>query len=560
MQKKWIDGIFRFSFLLVLSVEITSFSRDINRPSSTIRDVLPFDKNKILIAGDRACLGILSQDRIFDIYPKRLNAHGLNGICFVDSLNGWVVGAGGLVLHTSDGSKSWKIMPNIPPFNLHACAFKNKKQGFVAGSDGIILTTRDGGVHWEFCHKKRGLTIFAIQYLNDTTIYAVGESGYVVASHNDGRQWREVKLDSLTGLNNLYGIGRSGQACIIYGSNATWLWSNDAGESWFRKQNVPLRQIRKMCSAGDQIIAVGDSGMIITTADFGENWDTLSVAPDITLYGLSKDHDSGFFAAGSKGTIVQFNVTRAKGKGQGNRSSIVVLDVSKGAKGNSISDAFLKASETYFMGKPYVNDPLGEAFQDGVDDDPRFNLECADCVTLIEQSLALALSGGKEDFLGILDRIRYRGGAVSFFNRNHFFVADWIPHNSWIVEDVTTVIGGSYSERCSRTIGRTKFFASKGMTIPQIADIPNYETYFIPFKDADKILSRIQKPLIVVFIGNQDWLFARHTGILFKDPKSGEIMIRHASSLRMRVVDQDLREYLSGSKSIVGIKLLQIYE
>src|SRR4030095_15162729 len=43
------------------------------------------------------------------------------------------------------------------------------------------------------------------------------------------------------------------------------------------------------------------------------------------------------------------------------------------------------------LGVPYVNGPLGEGEVGGPDPEPRYDLTRADCVTFLEESLALAL-------------------------------------------------------------------------------------------------------------------------------------------------------------------------
>ena len=84
-------------------------------------------------------------------------------------------------------------------------------------------------------------------------------------------------------------------------------------------------------------------------------------------------------------------------------------------------DRFVEAS-ALFLGKSYAGGPLGEGEGASPDPDPRVDFERADCVTYLEQSLALALTpagdappaAGADGFLRRLDSIRYRDGQVGF--------------------------------------------------------------------------------------------------------------------------------------------------
>jgi len=68
--------------------------------------------------------------------------------------------------------------------------------------------------------------------------------------------------------------------------------------------------------------------------------------------------------------------------------------------------------------------------------------------TLIDYIEAMRLSSSFEDFVEFLKKIRYRGGIVSFGDRNHF-VTDWREFNGEFVEDATGKIGLQDTRYCS---------------------------------------------------------------------------------------------------------------
>jgi photosystem II stability/assembly factor-like uncharacterized protein len=101
---------------------------------------------------------------------------GYNAIYMVDSLNGWVVGDGGIIALTTDG-KNWFEQTNPDPQNhtLIKVYFLNTNQGWAINSGGRILHTINGGTTWTI--EADGLTtntLLGIHFTSPTNGYAVG--------------------------------------------------------------------------------------------------------------------------------------------------------------------------------------------------------------------------------------------------------------------------------------------------------------------------------------------------------------------------------------------------
>ena len=63
---------------------------------------------------------------------------------FLDTKNGWAVGAGGTMLRTEDGGVAWKAIPRRTPVLLMSVYFSDNTHGWVIGQYGAILHSRDG--------------------------------------------------------------------------------------------------------------------------------------------------------------------------------------------------------------------------------------------------------------------------------------------------------------------------------------------------------------------------------------------------------------------------------
>ena len=520
---------------------------------ASFHDAIAIQK-QIIMVGDKGAIFHTTEDSIEKVTLPNISNFWLKSIHFADDLNGWIVGSSGSVLKTTDGGSSWNYAPTFFDNNFHACAFKDAVTGLVSGSDGIILLTNDGGKNWKPVHRKLGATIYGLAIADDATIFAVGQFGFAAVSRNSGANWSEFNFTAIAGRHNLYGIKfLTPETGLIHGANGTLLFTRDGGKTWNPSAQQPNLSIRDLIFKEDLIIAAGDSGKIGFSSDSGKSWLVKQILPGVDFHGISEIETNRFIVVGSNGTILKLSLKPGD-------ASAVDIRIERKLPTQNVQlrcERFKESFVKYFDKSVYIFDPLGEGASGIIDKDPRFDFDRVDCVTITEQSLSLAISSDHNEFLFLLDQIRYRGGNVSFFNRNHFFVPDWIPANSWLIEDVTTNIGGNLVEKLVRTIGREKFLALKNISIPQIKDDVNYETFYIPKQHVAKLLDRIDQPMIVSFIGNEDWLFSLHVGMVYRD--GDRLMVRHASMSAKKVIEEPFLPYLLRMKRFIGIKILRIY-
>jgi hypothetical protein len=211
-------------------------------------------------------------------------------------------------------------------------------------------------------------------------------------------------------------------------------------------------------------------------------------------------------------------------------------------------------------GTPYAPGPLGEGPDGKYDTDPLMDLGRVDCVTFIEQAAALAASETYGEAHALLQRIRYKDGRVDYEHRNHFMISDWVANNcGWCRE--TTGNAGAPVATVTRTISRRDFFDK--VEAPDLGEDTPDEAItltYIPSAEAGAALDGIEAPTLAVFIGNIDWLFALHTGLLI--PRDdGPPRLYHASSKEKKVVAVSLTDYLEEQGGrYLGIALYALEE
>jgi photosystem II stability/assembly factor-like uncharacterized protein len=207
-------------------------------------------------------------------------SHGwYTDICFIDSLNGWIVGESGTILHTVDGGAKWTYQ-NVKSGvfeNLGNVRFFNRSVGFVsqeAASRGAKLySTTNGGVSWKLLGKEYGdAKYYCFGYNN---IWKVKDS---VISHSTdmGNTW-SFSLDykkpstenySLTRLENLvYFIDPLHGWILQDGILAT----TDGGKTW-KEQTMRILPDMVYFINKDIGWAFSEYGLVCRTTDGGNNW------------------------------------------------------------------------------------------------------------------------------------------------------------------------------------------------------------------------------------------------------------------------------------------------
>ncbi len=200
-------------------------------------------------------------------------------------------------------------------------------------------------------------------------------------------------------------------------------------------------------------------------------------------------------------------------------------------------------------GTPYLLGPTGEGICGKIDSKPTIRLDSVDCVTFIENVLALTLAPHEDSVFSTLQKIRYLDGEISFLKRKHYFVNDWILKDSFA--HLIPVPGDTVIQR---TLPKQKFFADKGF--PNQKD-ETLSLRFLPLEKAKQFAQEIWlgnpefRGIAYVFNGNAVDVF--HTGFLILNPGEKPIF-RHASQIEKQVTDISLEDYLNQSKKkIPGI-------
>ena len=254
----------------------------------------------------------------------------LNAVSFVDENYGWAVGHSGVVLHTSDGGKSWvtqfdgnqanKMIITQAEKRLEAALakvesasedevedleyaaedaefaledaqldaevgaskpfldvlFSSRTEGFAVGAYGYFFKTKDGGVTWENygarIQNRDRFHLNSINKIKGGALFIVGEAGILFRSQDGGESWETLDSPYSGSFFGVTGTQENG-VVIAFGLRGHLYRSQDAGNSWTKinTESESTLMSASVSQNGD-ISIVGNSGTVLFSKDGGRSF------------------------------------------------------------------------------------------------------------------------------------------------------------------------------------------------------------------------------------------------------------------------------------------------
>jgi hypothetical protein len=224
----------------------------------------------------------------------------------------------------------------------------------------------------------------------------------------------------------------------------------------------------------------------------------------------------------------------------------------------------------YFVGRPYVAHTLELPGPERL----VVNLKELDCVTLVENALALALAVDAPDpfatFLGTLESVRYRGGTLDgYTSRLHYF-SDWLldAERKGFVQDVTAELGGvPFQERIHFMTSNRNAYRQLAADPAEVERMRAVEErldaeplYWIPAARIAEVESGIREGDIIGITTAIDGLDISHTGLATW--VGGRLHLLHAPDVGqpVEVSRRPLAERIAASRLQNGIMVARAVE
>jgi len=213
----------------------------------------------------------------------------------------------------------------------------------------------------------------------------------------------------------------------------------------------------------------------------------------------------------------------------------------------TITEKMNKLSQ-YFLGTPYNFKCVGDGPYALQETYPLVNFKQTNCMALCEHVLALSISDSWDNFFDNLQQIRYKDGLIGMRTRNHYTMADWLPQNSWLLEDASGKVGGKYTKTVTRTISHIKFFKNKGLKdMRYVLPDRTITIDYVPVEALAKVKDKIQTGDVLALIyADKKGIFSAHM-MLIAD-KNGQKFIREATLSKMTTVDTPYDKWIAAKR------------
>jgi photosystem II stability/assembly factor-like uncharacterized protein len=177
-------------------------------------------------------------------------------VFFDDAINGYVVGAFGLVLRTNDGGRTWEPLLDIAdnPKALHLYAIKRVgSELFIAGEQGLMLRWSSEAKRFVALTIPYQGTLFGLLG-NQRAVLAHGLRGNVVRSTDGGSTWQAVPTGVGVGL-TASALDERGRFVIVSQAGHVLL-SSDDGASF-----APVKVERQTPAAA--VVSAGAGSLLL---------------------------------------------------------------------------------------------------------------------------------------------------------------------------------------------------------------------------------------------------------------------------------------------------------
>jgi photosystem II stability/assembly factor-like uncharacterized protein len=231
-------------------------------------------------------------------------APDLEAVHFIDENNGLVAGLRGLIAKTSDGGATWDSIPFGGKKDLYEFNFINRNVGFLCGF-GIVLKTKDGGSTWSNISGDIDTNLLY------TDVYFADENNGFVTGHqvyrtsNGGKNWTKLTSSNLFKHSVSFTNISNGYLCANSGILAKRINNSKGTDSFKVLTGVPIGNDMYSIHAynDSSAIAVGASGAILLTTNYGASWSSRTTAGTHAYNKVHGPDQNNFWAVGTSGKI-----------------------------------------------------------------------------------------------------------------------------------------------------------------------------------------------------------------------------------------------------------------
>jgi len=190
--------------------------------------------------------------------------------------------------------------PDKPFLDLY---FSDRRHGYVVGAYGLILRTTDGGASWQSwmgqVENPQGLNLYAIRALGDE-LFLAGERGLLLRSSDGGQSFRALTSPY---EGSFFGLlaSRSG-GLLAYGLRGNAWWSSDRGDTWRQLDTGVESALAAGLELSDgRLLLASQSGELLLSSDGGTHFEHRRTREGATVAAVAQAADGSLTSVGLGG-------------------------------------------------------------------------------------------------------------------------------------------------------------------------------------------------------------------------------------------------------------------
>ncbi|MBL0259272.1 MAG: T9SS type A sorting domain-containing protein [Bacteroidetes bacterium] len=195
----------------------------------------------------------------------------LFNVCFLDSLQGWVMGKNGLLSKTVDGGVNWTAV-NLTNEDIHSMRFFNSQQGVMACGGGEIYITSNGGMNWSSISSNVVEDLMSIDVYNSSA-WICGTAGTLLFSSDTAQSWTSqtaainIDFNDISFGDSLHGWTGGLAGLMNQTIDGGGLWQNQQSNSAFEITGISIPSADQgwFCTANGELYAFGGVTNILET-------------------------------------------------------------------------------------------------------------------------------------------------------------------------------------------------------------------------------------------------------------------------------------------------------
>lgn len=233
----------------------------------------------------------------------------LTAVYFPTPAQGWAVGHDGVVLHTSDGGKSWAkqlVGSQVNGLVLaqveKVLAAKKAAHGDPKAINSLESFRKDAAAAVEEGPSRPFLDVW---FRNEREGLVVGAFGMILRTEDGGGTWTPI-LDRIDnpGGHHYYAICQAGPALFLAGEAGMLFRSDDFGASWARQKPPYEGSYFGLAANKTATVAFGLRGRAVRSVDGGRSWELVTTPSASALSGGRAFSDGSLWLVGSDGAVL----------------------------------------------------------------------------------------------------------------------------------------------------------------------------------------------------------------------------------------------------------------